>query len=127
MPSEILMSGCLEASAAEVVAAVKAQGLEGVIAERRSSRYESGKRSGAWVKMRINKGQEPVIGGYVPAGGNFDFGVLPSPRECHLRPPGAVPWWFFFWSGLQTRDIAREIRCREDSLAERRGFEPSVP
>jgi len=73
MPGEIiLMSESLEASAAEVVAAVKAQGLEGVIAKRRSSRYEPGKRSGAWVKMRINKGQELVIGGYVPAGGNFD-------------------------------------------------------
>jgi bifunctional non-homologous end joining protein LigD len=28
--------------------------------------YESGKRSSAWVKHRINKGQEFVIGGYVP-------------------------------------------------------------
>jgi bifunctional non-homologous end joining protein LigD len=56
MSGEILMSESLEASAAEVVAAVKKQGLEGVIAKRRSSRYEPGKRSGAWVKMRINKG-----------------------------------------------------------------------
>jgi DNA ligase D-like protein (predicted ligase) len=77
MPGEIvLMSESLEASAAEVVAAVKAQGLEGVIAKRRSSRYEPGKRLGAWVKMRINKGQELVIGGYVPAGGDFDSLVV---------------------------------------------------
>jgi ATP-dependent DNA ligase len=60
------------ASAAEVVAAVKKQGLEGVIAKRRDSLYEPGRRSGAWVKMRINKGQELVIGGYVPSGKNFD-------------------------------------------------------
>ena len=56
----------------EVVAAVKKQGLEGVIAKRRDSRYEPGRRSGAWVKMRMNKGQELVIGGYVPAPKNFD-------------------------------------------------------
>jgi bifunctional non-homologous end joining protein LigD len=72
MSDEVRLSESLEASAAEVVAAVKQRGLEGVIAKRRTSLYEPGRRSGAWVKMRINKGQELVIGGYVPAGKNFD-------------------------------------------------------
>jgi DNA ligase D-like protein (predicted ligase) len=72
MQGEVLFSETLEASAAEVVAAVKEQGLEGVITKRRDSLYEPGRRSGAWVKMRINKGQELVIGGYVPASKNFD-------------------------------------------------------
>jgi DNA ligase D-like protein (predicted ligase) len=72
MQAEVLFSESLDATAAEIVAAVKKQGLEGVIAKRRDSRYEPGRRSGAWVKMRINKGQELVIGGYVPAPKNFD-------------------------------------------------------
>jgi len=41
-------------------------GFEGIVAKRRTSLYEPGKRSGAWLKYRINKGQEFVIGGYVP-------------------------------------------------------------
>ena len=48
----------------DLIAAVKAQGLEGLVAKRRDSRYEPGLRSGAWQKMRINAGQEFVIGGY---------------------------------------------------------------
>ena len=48
------------------------QGLEGVVAKRVDSRYELGQRSGAWQKMRVNQGQEFVIGGYTPAGRNFD-------------------------------------------------------
>jgi ATP-dependent DNA ligase len=72
MLSEVLFSETLKATAVEIVAALKKQGLEGVIAKRRDSRYEPGRRSGAWVKMRINKGQELVIGGYVPAPKNFD-------------------------------------------------------
>ena len=72
MPEIICYSDTLEASAADVVAAVKKQGLEGVIAKRRDSVYEPGRRSGAWVKMHVNKGQEFVIGGYVPTGSNFD-------------------------------------------------------
>ena len=52
---------------------LRGKDLEGVIAKRRDSLYEPGRRSGAWVKMRINKGQELVIGGgYVPAPKNFD-------------------------------------------------------
>ena len=72
MQGEIRLSETFDATAAEIVAAVKKQGLEGVIAKRRDSLYEPGRRSGAWVKMRINKGQDLVIGGYVPTGKNFD-------------------------------------------------------
>ena len=52
----VVLSESLEATASEVIAAVKKQGLEGVIAKRRDSLYEAGRRSGAWVKMRVNNG-----------------------------------------------------------------------
>jgi bifunctional non-homologous end joining protein LigD len=56
----------------DLVQSIKAQGLEGLIAKRRDSRYEPGQRSGAWRKMRINAGQEFVIGGYTVGGATFD-------------------------------------------------------
>jgi ATP-dependent DNA ligase len=59
-------SPVLEASLADLIRFVKAQGLEGIVAKRADSRYESGQRSGAWQKMRVNQGQEFVIGGYMP-------------------------------------------------------------
>jgi DNA ligase D-like protein (predicted ligase) len=62
----------LETSAANIVAAVKEQGLEGVIGKRRDSLYQPGRRTGAWVKYRINQGQEFVIGGYFPGTYGFD-------------------------------------------------------
>src|SRR6266850_755387 len=62
----------LKADLATLIEAVKAQGLEGLVAKRRTSRYESGQRSGAWQKMRVNRGQEFVIGGYTVAGSTFD-------------------------------------------------------
>ena len=55
---------------------VKAQGLEGLVAKRRDSKYEPGLRSGAWQKMRVNAGQELVIGGYTPSPKNFDALVI---------------------------------------------------
>src|SRR5258708_1911440 len=47
-------------------------GLEGVVAKRLDGLYEAGQRSGAWRKMRINRGQEFVIGGYTRGSNNFD-------------------------------------------------------
>ena len=62
----------LKGRMADLVQSVKAQRLEGLVAKRRDSVYEPGGRSGAWRKMRINQGQEFVIGGYTVGGATFD-------------------------------------------------------
>jgi DNA ligase D-like protein (predicted ligase) len=64
--------GVLNGSLNDLIKSVKASGLEGLVAKRRDSIYEVGLRSGAWRKMRINKGQEFVIGGYTLGGKTFD-------------------------------------------------------
>src|SRR5882672_650548 len=54
----------LDAELSVLIQSVKEQAFEGLVAKRRDSRYEPGLRSGAWQKMRVNQGQEFVIGGY---------------------------------------------------------------
>ena len=56
---------------------VRTLGLEGLIGKRSGSRYEAGKRSGAWVKIKLNLEQEFVIGGHTePEGFRKHFGAL---------------------------------------------------
>src|ERR1700674_1007456 len=62
----------LDANLRVLIESVKAQGLEGLVAKRLDSRYEAGLRSGAWQKMRVNRGQEFVIGGYTVGTRTFD-------------------------------------------------------
>jgi DNA ligase D-like protein (predicted ligase) len=62
----------LEASLQELTESVKAQGFEGLVAKNLNSLYEPGLRSGAWRKMRVNRGQDFVIGGYTLGGKSFD-------------------------------------------------------
>jgi DNA ligase D-like protein (predicted ligase) len=62
----ISLSETIDASPAELISVVKEFGFEGVIAKSKDSYYESGKRGGAWLKYKVNKGQEFVIGGYRP-------------------------------------------------------------
>jgi ATP-dependent DNA ligase len=73
----------LDASLPVLIESVKAQRLEGVVAKRLDSRYEAGLRSGAWQKMRLNRGQEFVIGGYTVGAKTFDalvFGYYEGDR-----------------------------------------------
>jgi bifunctional non-homologous end joining protein LigD len=53
-------------AAADVQAASRQQGLEGVVAKRRSARYEPGRRSSSWVKVKNVLRQEAVVGGWKP-------------------------------------------------------------
>lgn len=72
----IRYSSLLQAPLRDLIRSVKAQGLEGLVAKRSDSKYEPGKRSGVWQKMRVNQGQEFVIGGYTPAPKNFDALII---------------------------------------------------
>ena len=66
------LSEPLPGSVTEIEAAVRRLGLEGVVAKKRRSRYEAGKRSDSWVKVKFSARQEFVVGGYKPAGDLFD-------------------------------------------------------
>jgi DNA ligase D-like protein (predicted ligase) len=83
----VRISPILNGKLADLIQAVKAQGLEGLIAKRRDSRYEPCQRSGSWQKMRVNQGQEFVIGGYTPSPKNFDaliFGYYEGDRLLYV-------------------------------------------
>jgi bifunctional non-homologous end joining protein LigD len=66
--SGLLLSQELAGTAADVVKAVKDVGLEGVVAKRRDSLYGPGERSGDWQKLKLERQQEFVVGGYRPDG-----------------------------------------------------------
>ena len=70
--SGVLLSDPLPGTPEQIAAAVRALGLEGVVAKRRRSAYAPGRRSDAWVKVRFAQHQEFVIGGFRPVGADFD-------------------------------------------------------
>jgi bifunctional non-homologous end joining protein LigD len=76
LPEPIRCSPVLDASLSDLIHSIRAQGLEGLVAKRANSRYESGQRSGAWMKMRVNRSQEFIIGGYSIGGSTFDAVIV---------------------------------------------------
>ncbi|MGB3018576.1 MAG: non-homologous end-joining DNA ligase, partial [Ignavibacteria bacterium] len=60
----IRLSENFEVSGIEFFETTKKMGLEGIIAKKSDSTYSPGIRSKEWVKIKANKRQEMVIGGY---------------------------------------------------------------
>jgi bifunctional non-homologous end joining protein LigD len=76
-PDLIRFSDSLGDDSSGLLKQAKKLGLEGLIGKREDSRYESGKRSGAWIKLKLQQEQEFVIGGYTdPEGTRPHFGAI---------------------------------------------------
>jgi bifunctional non-homologous end joining protein LigD len=88
--SGVLLSDALPGSVAQIEQAVRAADLEGVVAKRRKSVYEPGKRSDAWRKVRFAKRQEFVIGGFKPNPVNFDSLIVGYYEGSKLLSAGKV-------------------------------------
>ena len=84
--SPLRYSGALPGEPAQILAEIKARGLEGVVAKRIDTAYEPGQRSGAWIKLKCINEQEFVIGGYTPPkGARSHFGALLVGYYAHAK------------------------------------------
>jgi bifunctional non-homologous end joining protein LigD len=120
----VIQSTAFDVTPADLVKAARKLGLEGVIAKRKGSFYEPGRRTGAWVKYKINRSQEFVIGGYT-AGNPFDALIVGCYEAGKLRyvskvragvnPP--LRWELYkFFAALES------ARCPFVNLPEARGY-----
>jgi len=60
----ILLSQNFHTSGIEFLEAAKKMGLEGIMAKRKDSQYQTKSRTKDWLKIKSNKRQEVVIGGF---------------------------------------------------------------
>jgi len=65
-------------------------GLERIVGKRPDSAYQPGQRTGVWFKHRFNRGQELVVGGYLPSSLGVDsllvgaYKSVESPQSNYL-------------------------------------------
>lgn len=100
-------------------------GLEGVVAKRRGSTYQPGRRSPDWRKLRLVNRQEFVVGGFRPGSGarrgTVGSLLVGYYEDGGLRYAGAVG------SGLTDR-LARDLRERLEARArDTSPFDDPVP
>ena len=103
--------------------AVAAQGLEGTVAKRRISHYQSGLRSRDWLKVKTRPEQELVVIGYEPRqGSHADLGSL------IVATHEADGWRFagHVGSGLDAR-ARKQLRSMVDAAAVETPVVPGLP
>lgn len=109
--SEVVqLSESFQIPAEQMLALVREHGLEGVLAKRLDSCYEQGRRTGAWVKLRVELAQEFVIGGYTPGTHGFDAVLLGFYRGDRLQFCASVRNGFVPASG---RSLAAHLKTLE--------------
>ena len=107
--SGVLLSIELPGAAAEVIDAVRELGLEGVIAKRRTSRYTPGDRTTAWQKLKLERQQEFVVGGYRPGTNGIDSLVVGYYEGSQLRFAAKVRAGF-------TPHLRRDVHAKLEPL-----------
>ncbi|PWU10164.1 MAG: ATP-dependent DNA ligase [Verrucomicrobia bacterium] len=73
LPAEIRLSSSLGVEAELLLRKMRRLRMEGLIGKKSKSLYESGIRSGAWIKLKLGQEQEFVIGGYTLPQGSRSF------------------------------------------------------
>ena len=111
--SGVLLSIELPGTSQQVIAAVRNLGLEGVIAKRRRSPYTPGDRNTAWVKLKLDRQQEFVVGGYRPGPHGIDALLVGYYKGTRLLFAGKVRAGF-------TPHVRREVFARVKPLTTNR-------
>ena len=92
--------------AAAALAASRELGFEGVVAKRLDSRYEAGRRSGAWRKVKHERRQEFVVGGYEEGTGGRSGRIGALLLGCH-DADGALRYAGKVGTGFTERELDR--------------------
>ena len=103
----------VEADGRAFLEAARAQEVEGIVAKLRRSRYEPGRRSRAWLKLKIRGEQEAVVVGWLPGQGNAkDLGslILAVRSGEHWVHAGQVGSGF---TGKVRRDLRAQLEALE--------------
>jgi bifunctional non-homologous end joining protein LigD len=106
------LSFVIDGDAAHILESAAELGLEGIMAKRTDGRYV-GQRSRSWLKLKVERTQEVVVGGWRPGKGGRQDSVgsllLGIPDGAKLRYVGRVG------SGFSTREL-KELRQQLDAL-----------
>ncbi len=91
-----------------LLAAAREQGLEGVVAKRADSRYQPGRRSVDWRKLKVRDDQEVVIVGYTKGQGrrSVGFGSL----VVAVHEAGGLRWAGNVGTGFDDAEIQRLLK-----------------
>ncbi|MBV2356224.1 ATP-dependent DNA ligase [Streptomyces sp. J2-1] len=107
---------------AEALRATREHGLEGLVCKRLDSVYEPGVRSRSWVKIRNLRGEDVVVGGWLPGGGRL--AGLPGALLVGQRAGGRLVYTGRVGTGWSEAERAELAVLLRDRASTRCPFDP---
>ncbi|MEX1038170.1 MAG: non-homologous end-joining DNA ligase [Acidimicrobiia bacterium] len=124
LPSPLVVTEPTRGSGTALYEAVKARGIEGIVAKRSGSRYLPGRRSPDWRKVSVRRRMRAVVGGYAEGEGarSSTFGslLLGLWDDAKLRFVGAVG------SGFDDQTLVAIKGSLDELERETTPFQPAV-
>ena len=123
--SNLIVPGLLPGAGAQALEYSRKHGWEGVVAKKRDSSYQPGRRSASWVKDKHWNTQEVVIGGWRAGEGGRSSGIgallmgIPGPGGLHFA--GRVG------TGFTERDLANLKKTLAPLHTDESPFDSSLP
>ncbi|MEA5457240.1 ATP-dependent DNA ligase [Sinomonas sp. JGH33] len=105
LPENAQLSPVFDDDVEHVLDASAEHGMEGIMAKRLSSRYEPGRRSGAWLKIKHERTQEVVVGGWREGKGGRE-GTIGSLLLGIPDDDGGLSYVGRVGTGFTERDLA---------------------
>jgi len=114
---------------AALLEAARERRLEGLMAKRLDSRYEPGRRSPTWRKVKVRRGQELVVGGWTTGEGSRAgaFGALLLGYHEPDDPKGALVYAGHVGTGFTGAELRRLRGLLEARATDTSPFRPPLP
>ncbi len=109
--------------------ATEAQGLEGVLAKQADSRYEPGARVRTWLKVKVRRHQEVVVGGWLPGEGTRSgrLGALIVGVHARARDGAQLLYAGRVGTGFKEAELARLAALMAPLTTDACPFDPPPP
>ena len=111
----------------DLLAAAEARGLEGVVAKRRDSTYVPGGRTRQWIKVKVRRHDEWVVGGWSGGAGNREGGLGSLLVGAYDEPGGPLRYAGRVGSGFTVPELARMGRRLAPLAVPDCPFDPAPP
>lgn len=125
-PAVAVPAGYADIDARLLLDVAREHGLEGIVCKRRSSRYDPGRRSPAWIKTALLTTQEVVIGGWTPGKGRR-AGTLGALLLGAYDADGALRYLGSVGTGFTNTALTELHRILVPLGQDRAPFDESVP
>jgi DNA ligase D-like protein (predicted ligase) len=84
-PSSVQLSPVLSGPLREISARIREYEFEGIVAKRSDSIYLPGESPGTWLKQKLQRSEDFIVGGFIPAAHGVDQLVVGVPKEGQLH------------------------------------------